>query len=210
MSAADLFKNSYDVEFRLKGTWIMIGRDPYYIHMVHPKGSTDPATCILKLEDLKGEEHNVELGKLPLTAMTACPWGYYDGIFYARGPARHRFQGITGSSFWAIMPNGAIDTGGVGNPKTLLKQLPLQPRTRRPGKRPSGAVTRDVFINGQNYVMVRGIIRAQYVGKNIIKPLGEISPMVEQLLKNAKLMPMLPQGEQEPTVESNPCAEIIL
>ncbi len=211
MSAADLFNAPYDAEFRLKNTFIMVGRTPYFIRNVFADGGKTEDT-ILVLQDMKDEETNVKLGWLPLTSMTACPSGYYDGCWYTRGPARHRYQGITNLSFWSVMPNGAIEAGGVGNCKKLLKELPLQPRTRRPGKRPSGALTRDVFVCPSGRVLIRGRLRGEYLGENLIKPLGELSPLSNILLNNAKLGIVDTPTEELAKGYSavNPCAEIIL
>lgn len=185
MSAADLFNSPYDVEFRLKGTHIMIGRQPYYVRQAFPDGPKVEDT-ILQLQDPKDEDIQIKLGRLPLKTMTNCPHGWFDGVWYARGPARHRYQGITGSSLWCVLPSGNLEIGGVGNPSKLLKEMAIQPRIRRPGKRPSGALTRDVYID-KDRVKVRGITRGEYLGENLMKPLTEINPLTEILLNNAKI-----------------------
>lgn len=213
MSAADLFNAPYDAEFRLKGTYILIGRTPYYVRNVVPDGAKIENT-ILVLQDMKDEETNVRLGQLPLNSMTACPSGYCEGMWHARGPARHRYQGITSSSFWVVMPNGMVETGAVAHVKKLMKELPLQPRTRRPGKRPSGALTRDVFVGPGGQVLIRGRLRGEYLGENLIKPLGDLSPLSQTLLNNAKLgvinTPTEALAQPDKDDMMNPCAEIIL
>lgn len=186
MSAADLFKDRYDVEFRLKGTWIMIGRHPYFVRNVLSDSGYPEDTCLF-LNNLKDEEINVQLGRLPLNAMTSCPSGYFEGIWYSRGPDRNRYQGITGSSLWSVYPDGSLGTDGVGNCRKVLKELSMQPRTRRPGKRPSGIITRDVYIGTAGQVLVRGRVRGKYLGENTVKPLTEINPLTQTLLENAKL-----------------------
>lgn len=188
MSAADLFKDAWDAEFRLKGTFIMVGKKPYFVRNVMAVGGSDTATALLILSDDKDDEFHVALGRLPLSAMTACPQGYHDGVWYTRGPARHRYQGITGSSFWAVMHNGVVDPCGTGNTQRLLSLLARQPKKRRPGKRPTGILTKDVYIEpGSNRVLIQGRHRAMYEGRNLIKPIGEISPIHKKFLDNAKL-----------------------
>lgn len=212
MSAADLFKDPFDVEFRLKGTWIMVGRNPYFVKSISAP-TVNVKDAFLNMIDLKDDDYSVPLSKLPLSSMYACPHGYYEGTFYARGPARHRYQGITSQSFWAIMPNGYIEPCGLNSCKRILKELSVQPRTRRPGKRPSGILTRDVMIDSGMNVYVRGRLRAKYTEKNIVTPVSEISPVTEQFLKNAKLS-LSGSFEEFPVEEfpmmENPCSEILI
>ena len=196
MSAADLFKDPYDVEFRLKGTYIMIGRDPYFVRQVYADGPKVENTG-LHLFDMKDEDRTIRIGKLPLQTMTACPHGYFEGAFWARGPARHRWQGINGSSFWCVHSDGLIDPCGHGNCKKLLRELSIQPRTRRVGKRPQGILTRDVMIDNKSRVLVRGRHRANYIDNNRIEPVTEISPITQQLLDNAKLSIKEPKSFME-------------
>lgn len=191
MSAADLFKDCHDVEFRLKGTYIMIGREAYYVRQVYPDGPI-AGRALLVLNDFKDNLKEIRLEQLPLRTMTACPYGYYNGTWYARGPSRNRYQGITGSDFWCVYENGAIENCGVGNVKPLLQELPRQPRTRRPGKKLQGAVTRDVFIGSDGKVLIRGRHRGEYAGNATIKPRTELSPLSLQLLNNARLSVLEP------------------
>lgn len=211
MSAADLFKDGFDAEFRLKNTFIMIGRTPYLVAAVYADGKIEnTALSLININNM--EDLSVRLGRLPLHTMFDCPSGYFEGLWWTRGPARHRYQGINASTLWAVMPNGLIETGGTGGIKQVLKTLSTQPRTRRPGKRPQGVLTRDVFIDTNNRVMIRGRYRANYVANDTVRGFTEISPLSKQLLDNAKLSLVddssLPKSM--PENECNPCSEIIL
>lgn len=186
MSAADLFKNAYDVDFRLNNTWLMIGKEPYYVRGTAAE-TNDAAETRLILVGGKNKEQLVRLGSLPLRAMTACPHGYFLGSWVARGPARHRFQGITRSSFWSVLPQGGIQYFGVDDCGDLLYRLANQPRIRPQGKRASGVLTRDVYINEGGQVFVRGRLRGHYTSHNRMEPCTEILPIVNQLLTNARL-----------------------
>ncbi len=188
MSAADLFKDYSDVDFRLRNTHIMIGREPYMVMSVEPDHDTNEAkSTVLHLRDSDGAEVKVKLGQLPLHTMSACPSGYYDGTWLARGPTRNRYQGIIRSSLWAVTKEGRVIADAGFEPRTTLKTLASQPRIRRQGKRPSGMLTRDIFINSEGEVLIRGKHRAEYLGENTVKLLTEPNPFLTHLLDNAKL-----------------------
>ena len=219
MSAADLFKNVSDVEFRLTNTFIMIGKEPYYVRQVINNGVTqDVKEAVLRLTDREGGERLVPLRRLPLRAMSASPCGYSDGQWVARGPARHRFQGMTHSSFWAVRDDGRLAFHATDNVFSTLKELASQPKTRRSKKQVNGALTRDVFVDSMGRVLVRGVHRGDIAGANLVKPLGEILPLTRRLLENAQLR-LLPKSVEKPEnlaapivnkIEDNPCSEIEL
>lgn len=188
MSAADLFKDIHDVDFRLRGTMIVVGRSVFNVDQISSSGYGGSAEdAILCMTDMDGDPVKVPLKSLPLHAMTYCPSGYDEGIWFCRGPARHRYQGITSMSLWGVYDNGRILSEGVGGLRKLLMKLSVQPKTRRPGKRAQGILTRDVMIRPDSSVLVQGIIRAEHIGDSHVKLLEEPDPMTMRYLDNAKL-----------------------
>ena len=210
MSAIELFKDERDADFRLRNTFLVIGREPYHVSSVRGDCLED---CHLILHNSKDEEFCVPLHKLPLSAMTACPRGYESGYWWTRGPARNRFQGITGSSLWYIEKDGQVNSEGSSNTTCfrILKSLLSQPRSRRPGKLSAGILTKDVMIDPNNHVLIQGRIKGSYIGADMVKPFVNLSDMSLQFLKNAKLVTVdqINNRFTDLTVpKTNPCSEM--
>lgn len=187
MPASDLFKDTEDAEFRLRGTYLVIGRDFYSVKQVIMNPfSPEVSMSSLFMVDSRENEHIIQLGRLPLWTMTYCPWGWDSGIWYCRGPARHRYQGITPSSLWGFQGDRAM-SGGVDNIRRVLRTLLMQPKTRRPGKKLQGVLTRDVMLDAGGCIHVRGVYVGDHIGQGVVRPNNEPDPVTMRLLDNAKL-----------------------
>lgn len=166
MPASDLFASCYDVEWRLLKTWIVVGNLPLYVYQVH--NHLDYRRTELVLKNLRGEIHGiVPINKLPLSAMTNCPYGYFQERWYARGPARHRHQGLKTWSWWCIGPQGQTWQNEDWNPDALLPALLSQPLRKRPNQPYLGVLTRDVYIDGRDRVYIRGVDRGEHIGGGV-------------------------------------------
>lgn len=209
MSAADLFANSYDVEFRLQNTWIVVGKMPLFIRSVG--GHPVVAKVILGCRDLQGREYAIPLGKLPLSAMTNCPWGYCEGMWFAHGPARHRFQGLKQWSFWVVMMDGSMRGNDYVGVEYLLPSIINQPAVNtKPVTTQRGVITRDVSVTMDDYVLIRGVIRGKYSRNRVL-----LDPKTPNFLRGFLDRAYLDwvEDESEPAVKvsyDNPCTEIAL
>ncbi len=188
MSAADLFRDAHDVSFRLLKTHIVIGKKPFKIVDCISKSHYNLVQDVsLHLIDDKGKIIEVPLHNLPLSSMTSCPYGYFNERWYARGPARHRYQGITSSSLWGIDPDGRINLEGVYDVMHTLAELVKQPRIRPASKRPQGILTRDVKITSDKEVHVRGRKIGHYIKDNVVEAEIPLTDLSKYLLSNARL-----------------------
>lgn len=194
MSAADLFRDRYDVEFRLKNTYIVVGRKPFRVKDVGCLGfdGTSVSSTALYLQDIKNNITEVLLRRLPLSSMMRCPWGYYQGCWVARGPARNRFQGITGTSFWRVSAEGdatalgAVDAGDVLEqitPQPAIRALELIPRNEYDAE---AVLTRDVMVD-MGRVYLRGRLMGRMIEPDVIETRVQMTDLMKQLLANARL-----------------------
>jgi hypothetical protein len=184
MPASDLFLGPGDAEFRLLDTYIIVGRVPYKVLEVI--GSPFAFETQIGIHNIEtGSHQRVRLDRLPTRAMYDCPHGYRNGVWYSRGTARCRYQGITASAMWARNKDGSISQGCYEPLENLLPALLKQPRVA-PRKITKGIVTRDVFIQSSGLVLVRGIAVGRYDEGRLDTPLNLPSHYLE-LLRNARI-----------------------
>ena len=183
MPASDLFKDFYDVQFRLHKTHIVVGNSYYFVSEV-VLGESGKALLMLAESDTP-QAIPVYLDRLPLSSMYACPSGYYNGFWYTRGPSRSRHQGLVSSSFWGVHPSGHVQQGSDYSTSTILAYLLSQPR-RATRKKPYGLLTRDVFVEkGSRGVLVRG--RRVGILDEKFHPLVPLPTHYQELLNNARI-----------------------
>jgi hypothetical protein len=183
MPASDLFNGPADAEFRLRNTYIVVGKTPYLIKDVSPYPGFKKAVLLL-MDVCSGVHREAPLCRLPLRAMYDCPHGYLRGVWYSRGTPRHRFQGITNSSFYGLYEEDVI-LGYSGDVGDLLLNLLSQPRVAS-RKKSRGIVTRDVYIRESGTVLVRGLPVGEYNAGKLETSL-ELPSYYLELLRNARI-----------------------
>lgn len=190
MPASDLFKDTADADFRLRNTYLVIGNNYYQVCAVKniDTYSMSIKKTALILQNSRGILVEALLSRLPLSAMYAAPSGYFDGGWITRGPARHKYQGLTKDSFWLIRPDLSVNPYycDMHLPK-LFNKLLSQPRRRAKGARAKGVLTRDIFIGQDKTVYSRGEAIGLYSGKNRLELFSPVTSQTEELLTNARL-----------------------
>lgn len=159
MSAASLFRNGADASFRLAGTHIVIGHRIYYVVDVlstakEPQGLAVLSDCADGMLEIKAP-----MRLLPESAVTYCPFGYYDSFWLARGPHRARYQGITRASFWMRYSDGSVQEFYAEDVPGLLNLLLSQPKKiTNPKRKDKGIIlTRRVAVNSSSELHVDGL-----------------------------------------------------
>lgn len=165
MSAADLFRDSEDVRFRLQDTYLVIGRTLAHVAVVHNLSQMIAGKSILDLT-LSGAGHrSVLLQHLPLSAMYNCPSGYVGNYWLSRGPCRQRYQGLVPGSLWGVNKYGDIIHGGIEGLGRDLKNLLSQPSKRKKALRKGVPATNEIMVDLESHVLYKGNYVGAYEGK---------------------------------------------
>ena len=178
MPASDLFSSSSDAHFRLYNTHIVIGRAAAHVIDVQRGDDKDtPEAAIIHLRFNKTDRCKVvQMGMLPLRAMTDCPSGYVDEKWVSRGPVRHRYQGLTMGSFWFRDAFGGIEQNDVLDVPRMLEAL--LPQRRQKAKSTSirlgKPLTNRILVTRDKLVLACGEAIGEYAGQSRIKLLPGI------------------------------------
>lgn len=165
MSAANLFRNWEDAHFRLLNTYLYIGKSVWKVVEVGPHRENFAS---LTLNGSKTLVEGVPLARLPESAMTAAPIGYADGNWFVRGPARHRYQGLTAQSMWRVYADGSSENAFIDDVYGFLDRLAKQPIRKIPGSR-NKIITNRVYRSNDG-LLVDGINVGDLCKPSVLAP----------------------------------------